>query len=98
MAIEVRKAEHLTIAAQDGVDHRTGTGLENVRLRHRALPGRDLADVDLAAPFLGVRLEAPLLVSAMTGGTAAARSVNEGLSRAACSAGVGMVLGSGRAL
>ncbi len=98
MATPARKADHLQIAAGDGVVHRSSSGLENVRLRHRALPGRDLADVTLDVELLGARLDAPLLVSAMTGGTTAATEVNDRLARAASAHGVGMVLGSGRAL
>jgi isopentenyl diphosphate isomerase/L-lactate dehydrogenase-like FMN-dependent dehydrogenase len=60
MAIAARKAEHLTIAAEPGVTHLSGPGLDGLRLRHRALPGRDLADVDLTTDLLGVRLSAPL--------------------------------------
>jgi isopentenyl-diphosphate delta-isomerase len=98
MAIATRKAEHLTIAAEPGVTHLSGTGLEDVRLRHRALPGRDLAAVALDVPVLGARLQAPVVVSAMTGGTDAAGAVNAALARAAAEHGVAMVLGSGRAL
>ena len=47
MSINARKAEHLRIAAGPGVKHAGGSGLESVRLRHRALPERDLADVRL---------------------------------------------------
>ncbi|HEX8208346.1 MAG TPA: type 2 isopentenyl-diphosphate Delta-isomerase [Solirubrobacteraceae bacterium] len=93
-----RKADHLQIASGDGVVHQVSPGLEEVRLRHRALPGRDLRDVSLAVSFLGAELRAPLIVSAMTGGTPAATSVNDRLARAASEHGVGMVLGSGRAL
>ncbi len=98
MATPARKADHLTIAAGEGVVHRVSSGLEEVRLRHRALPSRDLDDVSLEVSLLGVRLGAPLVVSAMTGGTAEAGEVNDRLARAAAEHGVGMVLGSGRAL
>jgi isopentenyl-diphosphate delta-isomerase len=98
MTINARKAEHLRIAAEPGIEHRTGTGLEAIRLRHRALPGRDLAAVDLSVELLGARLEAPLIVNAMTGGTAEAAQVNDSLASAAAAHGIGMVLGSGRAL
>ena len=64
-----RKADHLRIAAEPGIEHTGGAGLDVVRLRHRALPGRDLADVSLACELLGATLGAPLLISAMTGGT-----------------------------
>jgi isopentenyl-diphosphate delta-isomerase len=97
-SVRDRKAAHLRIAAEPGVLHRSGTGLDALRLRHRALPGRDLADVDLGTDLLGARLSAPLLVSAMTGGTDEATLVNDRLARAATDHGVGLALGSGRAL
>src|SRR5215208_970232 len=94
----VRKAEHLRIAAEGGVEHTAGTGLDRVRLRHRALPERDLASVSLETRLLGARLTAPLVVSAMTGGTAEAAEINRRLARAAAEAGIALVLGSGRRL
>jgi len=93
-----RKADHLRIAAGPGVLHRVGAGLDEVRLRHRALPGRDLDEVRLTTTLLGKELRAPLLISAMTGGTQAAAQVNERLSRAAAEHGIAMTLGSGRRL
>ena len=93
-----RKADHLRIAAEPGVEHRIASGLEQVRLRHRALPERDLATVALATELLGVTLAAPLVVSAMTGGTAEAQELNRRLARAAAEHGIALVLGSGRAL
>jgi isopentenyl-diphosphate delta-isomerase len=93
-----RKADHIRIATEAGVEHERPTGLEAIRLRHRALPERDLADVSLDTTFLGFDLEAPLLISAMTGGTAEAAAINQDLARAACEQGIGLVLGSGRRL
>lgn len=95
---EERKADHLRIAAGSGIEHAAGTGLESIRLRHRALPESDLSGVDLSADLLGHHLAAPLLISAMTGGTHEAGVINGRLARAAAELGVGMVLGSGRAL
>lgn len=65
---------------------------------HRALPEIDLADVDLTTTFLNRRLNAPLLISCMTGGTPQAASVNRTLARVAQRFGVAMGLGSARAL
>src|SRR4051794_388502 len=93
-----RKRDHLRIAAGPGVSHGTASGVADVRLRHRALPERDLADVALDTVLLGRPLRAPLLVSAMTGGIAEATAINDRLARAAAEHGVGMTLGSGRAL
>lgn len=98
MTTPSRKDAHLDIAAGDAVLHASGTGLRRFRLRHRALPERDLQDVSLATRFLGLELAAPLLVSAMTGGTERARAINERLAVAAAEAGIAMGLGSGRAL
>jgi isopentenyl-diphosphate delta-isomerase len=93
-----RKAEHLRIAGQAAVEHTASAGLEHVRLRHRALPAGALADVGLETGLLGARLAAPLLVSAMTGGTADAATVNRRLAAAAAEHDIALVLGSGRAL
>jgi isopentenyl-diphosphate Delta-isomerase len=93
-----RKAEHLAIAAGAGVEHAASTGLDEVRLRHRALPERDLHDVSLETSLLGHTLRAPLLISAMTGGTPEAGELNHRLARAAARHGIGLTLGSGRQL
>ena len=93
-----RKADHLRIAAEPGIEHTGGSGLEAVRLRHRALPERDLADVSLRCELLGAALGAPLLISAMTGGTGPAGEVNARLAAAAAEHRIGLVLGSGRPL
>jgi isopentenyl-diphosphate Delta-isomerase len=93
-----RKRDHLRIAAGAGVSHAVPSGLAGVRLAHRALPERDLADVALDIVLLGRRLRAPLVVSAMTGGVPEATVINDRLSRAAAEHGVAMTLGSGRAL
>jgi isopentenyl-diphosphate delta-isomerase len=93
-----RKADHLRIAAGTGIVHRSGTGLDAIRLRHRALPERDLAAVGLTTELFGARLGAPVFVSAMTGGTAESTTINRRLARAAADHGIALVLGSGRRL
>lgn len=93
-----RKSEHLALAARPDVLHGSGTGLDELRIRHRALPERDLEDVSLETSLLGAQLGAPLLVSAMTGGSADAAEVNRRLARAACRHRLALALGSGRAL
>src|SRR4051812_27470787 len=93
-----RKADHLRLAADPGVQHTVATGLEAVRLRHRALPERALDAVSLRLRLLGHGLQAPLVISAMTGGTAQAEELTRRLLCAAARNGVGLVLGSGRRL
>jgi isopentenyl-diphosphate Delta-isomerase len=97
-AISRRKDDHLRAAADDAALHHDPAGLRAWRLRHRALPGRDLADVSLTTRLLGRELGAPLLVSSMTGGSQRARLVNDRLAAMATEHGLAMGLGSGRAL
>jgi isopentenyl-diphosphate delta-isomerase len=93
-----RKADHLRIAAGAGIEHTGATGLDGVRLRHRALPERDLAATSLTTRLAGRTLQAPLLISAMTGGTAEAGEINGRLIAAAAAHGIALALGSGRRL
>lgn len=92
-----RKAEHIRINLEENVDfpHLT-TGLEYVRLVHQALPEIDLEEVDTSIAVFGKRLQAPILISSMTGGTLEAAEINMNLAAAAEAAGVAMGLGSQR--
>jgi len=93
-----RKLDHLRICAQEAVGAPSPvTGLGSYRLTHCALPEIDLDEVDLKTRFLGKVLSAPVLISAITGGTAKARSINHHLAQAAQVLGVGMCVGSQRA-
>ncbi|MBN1399317.1 MAG: type 2 isopentenyl-diphosphate Delta-isomerase [Anaerolineae bacterium] len=95
--LEARKGEHLRISLEEDVLSGVTNGLERYRLRHQALPEMALADVALGTRFLGHALRAPLLISAMTGGTELAREVNRNLALAAQECGLAMGLGSQRA-
>jgi isopentenyl-diphosphate delta-isomerase len=93
-----RKLEHLRICTEENVSARYVTsGLERYRLTHCALPELDLSEIDLSTIFLGHRLAAPLLISAITGGTAEAQDINRNLAEAAQALGVAMCVGSQRA-
>ncbi|MBC7236123.1 MAG: type 2 isopentenyl-diphosphate Delta-isomerase [Chloroflexi bacterium] len=92
-----RKQEHLEICLTQDVRSGTTTGLERYALLHQALPEMALDEVDTATHFLGHALRAPLLISAMTGGTQEARKINRRLAIAAQSLGLAMSLGSQRA-
>ena len=92
-----RKLDHLRICAEESVQGGLDSGLEQYRLRHNALPGLSLADVETGTRFFGRALRAPLLISPMTGGTRNAREVNLNLARAAQALGLAMGVGSQRA-
>lgn len=96
-ATEARKSRHLDICLEDDVASELDTGFARVRLRHEALPECALDDIDLATTLFGHRLEAPILISSMTGGTQRALAINHNLALAAERAGVALALGSQRA-
>jgi isopentenyl-diphosphate Delta-isomerase len=94
-----RKRAHLRLVLDGDVAHEGLTsGLERLRVRPRAFPERDLADVDLACAPWEASLAAPLLLSCMTGGVSEAGPVNRALAAAAQAHRVALGLGSGRAV
>ncbi|MBP7692168.1 MAG: type 2 isopentenyl-diphosphate Delta-isomerase [Anaerolineales bacterium] len=92
-----RKAEHIRINLEEDVRSALSTGLERYHFVHQALPELDLAAVDLKTTWWGKRLNAPLLISSMTGGTGSAGPINRNLAAAAQAAGIAMGVGSQRA-
>jgi isopentenyl-diphosphate delta-isomerase len=97
--IKKRKADHIALCASGEVAFRDkGTLLDEVALVHDALPERHFDEVDLTTPLLGKALKAPVVISAMTGGTDEAAAINRDLARAAEKLGVGFGLGSQRAM
>lgn len=94
-----RKDHHLDVCLDEDVGSGgPATGLGGYTLEYDALPEIDLADVDLSTTVLGKRLTAPIVIGAMTGGTERAGAINRVLARAAARVGVGMALGSQRAM
>ncbi len=57
-----------------------------------------LADIDISCSFLGKKLDAPIWISSMTGGTGEARYINQNLSKVAGEHKIGLGLGSCRSL
>jgi len=75
--IEKRKAEHVGIALKKNVSFREKTsGFENVDFLYYCLPEMDFSEVDARTTFLGRKLNAPFLVSSMTGGFKGAEKIN----------------------
>jgi isopentenyl-diphosphate delta-isomerase len=97
-ATEGRKGQHIdTVLGRDVAAKGVTTGFERFFFEHRALPELHLGGIDLSTALFGRRLAAPLLISAMTGGTARARDINRRLAEAAQALGIAMGLGSQRA-
>lgn len=95
---ERRKREHIeTVLGADVAAKGVTSGFERYFFEHCALPELDLDTVDLSLELFGRRLQAPFLISSMTGGTARARDINLRLAEAAQANGIAMGLGSQRA-
>ncbi len=90
-----RKADHLRISLEEDVQFEgLTTGFERYQFIHQALPEMELKEVDLSLSLFGKRLEAPLIISSMTGGIEPAERINRNLARAAQEMGVAMGVGS----
>lgn len=95
---EKRKSDHIRINLEENVNFQSlTTGLENYHFLHQALPELNMAQIDTSVSFLGKTLNAPLLISSMTGGTEQAGLINRTLAQAAEAKGIAMGLGSQRA-
>lgn len=94
---QIRKADHLRICLEDDVQFRSLTnGLDKYRFTHSCLPELDFSDVDIRTQFLTKTLNAPILISSMTGGTELAKIINSRLAKAAQKHGLAMGVGSQR--
>ena len=97
LPIQHRKDEHLRIALEEDVSSDLNSGFDDIALMHQALPEIDLASVDISTKFLGHQLEAPILISSMTGGSTETARLNQTLAMAAENSKVAIAVGSVRA-
>ena len=95
---ERRKAEHIRICLdKNSQAKRAKTGFEDVRFVHRALPEVEKPKLDLSTVVFGHRFSAPIIVGALTGGTAEATKINAAIAEAVENLHLGMGVGSQRA-
>jgi isopentenyl-diphosphate delta-isomerase len=95
---KTRKDDHIRICMQKDVEFRKANGFEHVEIEHRALPEISRDEIDLSTRFLGRKFASPLFIEAMTGGTAKGERINKNLAKAAEALGIGMGVGSQRAM
>lgn len=91
-----RKQDHININLTKDVDSALSTGFDQYHFEHNPIPEIDLQNISLAGTFLGLSINAPLMISSMTGGTTDAMKINVNLAIAAESRGIALGLGSGR--
>ncbi len=93
-----RKIEHVRLCLNEEVGASGITaGFEHYRFRHNALPELNYDDISLRTVFLKRALRTPLLISSMTGGSAATGAINARLAEAAERRGWALGVGSIRA-
>lgn len=93
-----RKAEHIKISLNRNVQARgITTGFEDLHFVHKALPEIDKQKIDLSTTVFHHKFAAPLIVGAITGGTAEATKINATIAEAVEDLGLGMGVGSQRA-
>ncbi len=91
--LDTRKADHINLTYKSQVD---AENLNQNLVYEPLLSSHE--NTDLSKAFLGKRINAPIWISSMTGGTGAARHINQNLAKLANEFGLPMGLGSCRAL
>jgi len=91
-----RKNQHLDVVLSGRAGSQAATGFDEIVFEHAALPELDIEEIDLTTQFVGKRINAPLLVSSMTGGPARAAAINENLAIACQNLGLALAVGSQR--
>lgn len=92
-----RKVEHIRICLEEDVNSTISTGFEKFRFAHQALPELNLNEIDCTTTIFGKNINAPILISSMTGGAAEAVAYNEIFARLAQEFSIALALGSQRA-
>ncbi len=92
-----RKIDHIDIFLRKNVNFQTITpGFENYRFMHNALPEIDYDKIDMSTKFFGKKLDYPIIISPLSGGTELSKSINRKLARLAKDFNIGMSVGSQR--
>ena len=92
---EERKREHIQIALKENIASHHNYW-DDVHLIHNALPEINETDIDLSTILFNKNLDVPIIISAMTGGYADAKKINENLAATAEKFQIGMGVGSQR--
>jgi len=93
---EERKREHIDISLKENVSAHHNYW-DDVILIHNALPEINEDEINLSIELFGKKLQAPLVISAMTGGYSEGKKINENLAGAAEEFHIAMGVGSQRA-
>lgn len=93
----LRKQEHLSINNSKNVSSALSNGLENYHFIHQAIPEVDMQQITTDQLLFGRKIQAPFMISSMTGGTQDAGELNKLFARAAQKYNIALGIGSQRA-
>ncbi|MBI2712212.1 MAG: type 2 isopentenyl-diphosphate Delta-isomerase [Bdellovibrio sp.] len=93
---EARKRDHIQYALDSAHQASGGSGLDQIRLIHDALPELDFSEITLKTPCLKWNLETPFFVAGMTAGHPDAFEINSRLAKLCEKRGWAMGVGSQR--
>ena len=96
MSISERKKNHIDVCLKRDVRSGVASGFEKYRLIHNALPEADFKTFSIIGEFLGRKINAPVLISSMTGGTELGERINRNLAEAAEKLKIPFAIGSQR--
>lgn len=88
----VRKKEHIENYLKTSFKGDTLMG--DIYLPHNALPELDFEDIDTSISFLGKKVDYPILINAMTGGSVFTQEINKDLATLAKELNIPMAVGS----
>ena len=92
-----RKDAHIDLALDKKTTSEVENSFDRMRFAHCALPELDVKTIDIATSFCGRALSAPMMIGAMTGGTARAEAINRALATVAQERKIAFAVGSQRA-
>lgn len=93
--IESRKADHIDICLNKDVAN-GARHWDQIKLMHRAAPEVDMDEISMDCELLGQKINAPLVISAITGGYSGAEDINRRLAASAEDMGIPLGVGSQR--
>ncbi len=91
-----RKSDHLDLTISGDVGFRRTTLLEQVQLIHSSLPEVSVEEIELSLRLFSKKVESPVVIASMTGGTPRAEEINKKLAEVAQRGGHAIGLGSQR--
>lgn len=88
----LRKNQHLKQFLKS--KHVNDNGFKDIILQNNSLPEIDFDEIDLSTTFLGKKIDAPILINAITGGTEEALQINRDLAKIALKYNIPIAVGS----